>query len=220
MEPDEDLYRRQLHIFEAEWKPADRCGTPGCTLADFHDGLCSTEQVLGRRKRPAPAAPARASGSVRGGGPKKHASIVLDDDGVSQEDDASQDDDDDSLSLQHSAGPDPDPEGFLEGEEERLYAQLAAVQARKVARAAGQGGGKSAPGIEAMGSYAAAAPHLRPAPSPAPAPTPAPNFQRPPAWLVSVDGRSLSCAFFCRADLADAHARHAAGYLGDSVSKP
>ena len=174
MEPDEDLYRRQLHIFEAEWKPADRCGTPGCTLADFHDGLCSTEQVLGRRKRPAPAAPARASGSVRGGGPKKHASIVLDDDGVSQEDDAIHDDDDDSLSLQHSAA-DPDPEGFLEGEEERLYAQLAAVQARKVARAAGQGGGKSAPGIEAMGSYAAAAPHLRPAPSPAPAPTPAPT---------------------------------------------
>ena len=35
------------HRFESEWKPSDRCGTPGCMLPDFHDGLCSTEQVLG-----------------------------------------------------------------------------------------------------------------------------------------------------------------------------
>ena len=175
MEPDE--YKKQLHILEAGWKPSDRCGTPGCTLPDFHEGLCSTEQVLGRRKRPAPAAPARESGSERGGGRKKHDRILLGDVGASQDDDVSHGDDDDSLSLQPSAatGPDPDPEGFLEGEEERLYAQLAAVRARKAALAAGQGGDKSAAGIEAMGSYTAATPHLRRAPTPAPAPTTAPT---------------------------------------------
>ena len=207
MEPDEDLYRRQLHIFEAEWKPADRCGTPGCTLADFHDGLCSTEQVLGRRKRPAPAAPARASGSERGGGRKKRDRILLDGDGVSQDDDVSHGDDDDSLSLQRSAaaGPDPDPEGFLEGEEERLYAQLAAVRARRVALAAGQGGDKSAAGIETMGSYTAAAPHLRRAPTPAPAPTTAPTAPTAPTATAATAATSSTAATPAIATVAPPH---------------
>ena len=28
---------------------SNRCGTPGCTLPDFHAGLCSTEQLFGSR---------------------------------------------------------------------------------------------------------------------------------------------------------------------------
>ena len=69
---------------------SNRCGTPGCTLPDFHEGLCSTEQALGRRKRPAPGAmaPMRAGGSERGGGRKKHDRIRSDDVGVSRDDDA------------------------------------------------------------------------------------------------------------------------------------
>ena len=34
-----------------------QCGTPGCTLADFHDGPCTSQQVQGTRKRKAPPRP-------------------------------------------------------------------------------------------------------------------------------------------------------------------
>ena len=44
-----DGYNKQLHIWEAKWKPPGCCGTPGCTLPDFHAGLCSTEQLFGSR---------------------------------------------------------------------------------------------------------------------------------------------------------------------------
>ena len=145
-----DGYNKQLHIWEAKWKPPGCCGTPGCTLPDFHEGLCSTEQALGRRKRPAPGAmaPARASGSERGGGRKKHDRIRSDDVGVSRDDDASHEDDEEGTRTPEyggASGPEPSApkaaeskllEGFLEGEEQRLCAQLAAVRARKMALAA------------------------------------------------------------------------------------
>ena len=155
-----DGYNKQLHIWEAKLKPPGCCGTPGCTLPDFHEGLCSTEQALGRRKRPAPGAmaPARASGSERGGGRKKHDRIRSDDVGVSRDDDARHGDDKEgtrtpeyggasgpepsapkaakAAESKRAAGADADIEGFLEGEEQRLCAQLAAVRARKMALAA------------------------------------------------------------------------------------
>ena len=50
--------------------PNKLCGSPGCTQADHHDGLCSTEAVLGGGRRAAPARrtlmpqPARTSDPV------------------------------------------------------------------------------------------------------------------------------------------------------------
>ena len=137
-----DGYNKQLHIWEAKWKPPGCCGTPGCILPDFHEGLCSTEQALGRRKRPAPGAmaPARASGSERGGGRKKH-------DRIRSDDDANDDEEEGARTPEYGGASGPEPsapkaaeskllEGFLEGEEQRLCAQLAAVRARKMALAA------------------------------------------------------------------------------------
>ena len=164
MEPED---RRQLHIFEAGWKSSGGCGSPGCTLPDFHEGLCSTERVVGRRKRPAPESnritPAgRATRGEGGGGPKKRA-IVYDDD-------SSNDDDESPLSLRDTvpAGTwsPPDPESFSEGEEQRLRAQLAAVQKRLELASQSAGPGRDMP---------APAP-----PPPAPAPASAPSVAVPP----------------------------------------
>jgi hypothetical protein len=92
-------------------------------------------------------APTRASGSERGGGRKKHDRIRSDDVDVSRDDDANDDDEEGTRTPEYGGASGPEPsapkaaeskllEGFLEGEEQRLCAQLAAVRARKMALAA------------------------------------------------------------------------------------
>ena len=55
-----------------EWKLAGLCGTPGCYKPDFHDGVCTPDEVSGSRRRKISSGfsggcgPGRAAGAVTG----------------------------------------------------------------------------------------------------------------------------------------------------------
>jgi hypothetical protein len=46
----------------SEWKLAGLCGTPGCYKHDFHDGVCTPDEVSGSRKRRVRSSSQRSSG--------------------------------------------------------------------------------------------------------------------------------------------------------------
>ena len=46
----------------SEWKLAGLCGTPGCYKPDFHDGVCTPDEVSGSRKRRVRSSSQRSSG--------------------------------------------------------------------------------------------------------------------------------------------------------------